>query len=89
MKTTLTGDGRIDIPSEIRQADHLAVGDAFNLERLTQGQYLLTRLPSPSLQFTVVTAADGLPLIRGAGGVITAQQVADLESQIFSATPTS
>jgi bifunctional DNA-binding transcriptional regulator/antitoxin component of YhaV-PrlF toxin-antitoxin module len=37
MKTTLKADGNIGIPDEIRQTDHLAAGDSFELERLTPG----------------------------------------------------
>jgi len=47
MKTTLSADGKIGIPDEIRQTDHLAAGDSFELERLTPGHYLLTRQQPP------------------------------------------
>ena len=46
MKTTLNADGKIGIPDEIRQTDHLTAGDSFELERLTPGHYLLTKPPS-------------------------------------------
>ena len=45
MKTTLNADGKIGIPDEIRQTDHLTAGDSFELERLTPGHYLLTKQP--------------------------------------------
>ncbi len=81
MKTTLNDRGEIGIPKPIRDSDHLHAGDAFNLERLTPGQYLLSKQANPLLQFTIVTAGDGLPVIRAKSGVITSQQVKELESQ--------
>ncbi len=80
MKTTLNDRGEIGIPKPIRDSDHLHAGDAFNLERLTPGQYLLSKQASPVPQITIVTASDGLPVIRANSGVIAAQQVKDLES---------
>lgn len=47
MKTTLSADGQIGIPTEIRQADHLSPGDSFELERLTPGRYLLAKQSRP------------------------------------------
>lgn len=64
MKTTLNADGRIGIPDEIRQTDHLSAGDAFELERLTPGHYLLTKQPPPGGRFTVAIGEDVLPIIR-------------------------
>ena len=81
MKTTLNADGKIGIPDEIRQTDHLAAGDSFELERLTPGHYLLTKQPPPVARFTVATGEDGLPVIRPENGVITSRLVKDIESQ--------
>lgn len=81
MKTTLTADGQINVPQEIRQTDHLGTGDLFSFDRLASGNYLLTKLPTQSPPFTVVIADDGLPVIRGNGGVITSQRVREVESQ--------
>jgi bifunctional DNA-binding transcriptional regulator/antitoxin component of YhaV-PrlF toxin-antitoxin module len=81
MKTTLNADGHIGIPDEIRRSDHLAAGDAFELERLTPGHYLLTRQPLPGPRFSVGTAEDGLPIIRAENGVITSRLVREIESQ--------
>ena len=83
MKTTLNAEGQIGIPSEIRQADHLAPGDSFELERLTPGRYLLAKQSRSGggPRFTVATGDDGLPVIRAAGGVITSQLVKEIESQ--------
>ena len=83
MKITLNADGQIGIPSEIRQADHLAPGDSFELERLTTGRYLLAKESRPGRMpgFTVATGTDGLPVIRAATGIITSQLVKELESQ--------
>jgi hypothetical protein len=59
----------------------LRSGDAFDLERLTSGHYLLSKQTQAAGRFTVVTGADGLPVIRVETGVITSQQVQELESQ--------
>ena len=83
MKTTLNAAGQVGIPDEIRQTDHLAAGDSFDLERLTPGHYLLTKQPrsTGSARFTVATGTDGLPVIRTENGVITSWLVKELESQ--------
>lgn len=81
MKTTLNADGKIGIPDEIRQADHLSEGDSFELERLTLGHYLLTKQPPPGARFTVTTGEDGLPVICAENGIITSRLVKDIESQ--------
>jgi hypothetical protein len=81
MKTTLNADGLIDIPQRIRDVDHLAPGDSFELERLTPGHYLLAKQPPASGQFTVVTGDDGLPIIRVTDGAITSQIVKEIESR--------
>ena len=83
MKTTLSADGQIGIPPEIRQADHLAPGDSFEVERLTPGHYLLAKESRPvgTPRFAVATADDGLPVICPASGVITARLVKEIESQ--------
>ncbi len=81
MKTTLDAGGQISIPDEIRQNDHLATGDSFELERLTPGHYLLTKQPSSRACFTIAVGEDGLPVIRTENGVITSGLVKELESQ--------
>jgi len=81
MKTTLNADGLIDIPQQIRDADHLAPGDSFELERLTAGHYLLAKQPSAGGSFTVATEDDGLPVIRVSNGVIASRLVKEIESQ--------
>jgi hypothetical protein len=81
MKTTLNTDGKIDIPDEIRQADHLNAGDSFELERLTAGHYLLTKQATNKVRVVISVGEDGLPLIRGENGVITSRLVKEIESQ--------
>jgi bifunctional DNA-binding transcriptional regulator/antitoxin component of YhaV-PrlF toxin-antitoxin module len=81
VKTTLNTDGKINIPDEIRQADHLAPGDSFELERLTPGHYLLTKQPSYEARVTISVGKDGLPLIQTENGIITSRLVKDIESQ--------
>jgi bifunctional DNA-binding transcriptional regulator/antitoxin component of YhaV-PrlF toxin-antitoxin module len=81
MKTTLNGEGQIGIPEEVRVADHLAAGDSFELERLRPGRYLLSRQEASFSSYEVVTAEDGLPLIRAPGATLTAEAVKELESR--------
>lgn len=80
VKTTLNERGEIGIPQPIRESDHLQAGDAFDLERLTPGHYLLSK-QKPVERFRIATGSDGLPVIRVDSGTITSQQVKDLESQ--------
>ena len=82
MKTTLNSGGQIGIPDEIRRTDHLAAGDSFELERLTSGNYLLTKQQTFGTHFTVVTGDDGLPVIRVESGSITSRLVKEIESQM-------
>ena len=81
MKTTLSADGNIGLPDEIRRTDQLTAGDSFELERLPPGHYLLTRQQSAGTHFTVATAEDGLPVIRAENGIITSRLVKSIESQ--------
>jgi bifunctional DNA-binding transcriptional regulator/antitoxin component of YhaV-PrlF toxin-antitoxin module len=81
MKTTLNAQGQIGIPQQILDADHLAAGDSFELERLTSGHYLLAKQQSREARFTIATGEDGLPVIRSANGIITSQLVKEIESQ--------
>ena len=81
MKATLNAGGQISIPQQIRDADHLAVGDSFEVERLASGHYVLTREGREPYSFTVLVGDDGLPIIRGANGVITSALVKELENQ--------
>jgi bifunctional DNA-binding transcriptional regulator/antitoxin component of YhaV-PrlF toxin-antitoxin module len=81
MKTTLTADGQIGIPSEIRQADHLVPGDSFEVERLMPGHYLVAKQQPVQPRFTVATGNDGLPVIRAEEGVITSRLVSEIDSQ--------
>ena len=81
MKITLNTEGKIDIPDEIRQADHLNAGDSFELERLTSGHYLLTKQPTHEARVTISIGKDGLPVIRGENGVIRSHSVKEIESQ--------
>ena len=81
MRTTLNSDGQISIPAEIRQADHLAPGDSFEMERLTPGHYILAKQPNSAAHFSISTGSDGLPVIRVENGIITSQTVKDIESR--------
>ena len=81
MKITLNADGQIGIPQQIRDADHLAPGDSFELERLTPGHYLLAKQGASPHSLSIVVGDDGLPVICVTNGVITSQLVKELESQ--------
>jgi len=80
MKTTLDANGQIGIPEHIRRTDHLRAGDLFEVERLTAGHYVISKREIGPPRFTVGTGKDGLPIIRVEHGVITSQQVKELES---------
>jgi hypothetical protein len=80
MKTTLNADGLIGIPQQIRDADHLAPGDSFELQRLTPGHYLLAKQPQAGARFVIAIGDDGLPVIRVTNGVITSRLVNEIES---------
>jgi hypothetical protein len=80
METILNADGQIDIPKQIRDSDHLAPGDSFDLQRLAPGNYLLARRSPAVSELTIAVADDGLPVIR-ADGIITSNLVKEIESQ--------
>jgi hypothetical protein len=80
MKTTLSAGGQIAIPPEICEKDNLVAGDAFNLERLIPGHYLLAKRRTAESEVTVTLADDSLPVIRGGNGVITSTLVKEIES---------
>ena len=79
MTTTLGTHGEIGIPSELRDADHLDAGDRFAIERVLPGHYVLSRIAPVPASFSIATGADGLPVIRGQGGVITPALVRETE----------
>jgi bifunctional DNA-binding transcriptional regulator/antitoxin component of YhaV-PrlF toxin-antitoxin module len=80
MKTTLRGEGVIDIPKEIREEDKLVPGDSFELRRIIPGQYILSKTPHSLRAVNVRIAEDGLPTIQG-GSLITNKMIRELESQ--------
>lgn len=47
MKTTISTKGQIVLPAELRDADGIAAGDQFDVERLGPGEYRITRLTPP------------------------------------------
>ncbi len=79
MTTTLGTHGEIGIPPELRDADHLDAGDRFAIERVLPGHYVLSRIATVPASFSITTGADGLPVIRGKGGVITPALVREIE----------
>lgn len=44
MKTTVSTKGQIVLPAEIRQRDGVRPGQEFEIERLDEGEYRLTRV---------------------------------------------
>lgn len=43
MRTTVSTKGQIILPAEIRRRDHIEAGQEFEIERIDQGKYRLTR----------------------------------------------
>jgi hypothetical protein len=43
MKTSITAKGQILLPAELRQIDRVQAGQTFDIERLSCGDYRLTR----------------------------------------------
>lgn len=50
MKTAISTKGQIVLPAEFRRQDGIEAGQEFEVERLDQGQYRLTRLAPPKNQ---------------------------------------
>ena len=50
MNTTISTKGQIVLPAELREADGIAPGEQFDVERVSVGEYRLTRVaPPPNL----------------------------------------
>jgi len=47
MKTTVSSKGQIILPAELRRRDHIEPGQEFEVERIEQGKYRLTRASRP------------------------------------------
>jgi AbrB family looped-hinge helix DNA binding protein len=47
MRTTFSTKGQIILPVEIRRRDHIKPGQEFEVERMKQGNYQLTRASRP------------------------------------------
>jgi AbrB family looped-hinge helix DNA binding protein len=47
MRTTVSTKGQIILPAEIRRRDHIEPGQEFQVERIDQGKYRLTRVSRP------------------------------------------
>jgi AbrB family looped-hinge helix DNA binding protein len=47
MRTTVSTKGQIILPAEIRRRDHIKPGQEFEVERIEQGNYRLTRASRP------------------------------------------
>ncbi|MFM8364370.1 MAG: AbrB/MazE/SpoVT family DNA-binding domain-containing protein [Verrucomicrobiota bacterium] len=50
MTTLLSTKGQLVLPSPLREMDRLHAGEAFEVERLDSGKYLLTRKTPPPNQ---------------------------------------
>ncbi len=46
MRTSVSTKGQIILPAELRRRDHVAPGDAFEVERIDRGEYRLVRIAS-------------------------------------------
>jgi AbrB family looped-hinge helix DNA binding protein len=51
MKTKLSSKGQIVLPAALREQDGIEPGQQFEVERVEEGQYLLTKVPSASPGF--------------------------------------
>ena len=47
MNTQLSSKGQIVLPVELREADHLVPGQVFEIERISEGEYLLKKIREP------------------------------------------
>ncbi len=47
MQTTVSTKGQLVLPAEIRQRDQIVPGQAFEVERISRGEYRLLRLEPP------------------------------------------
>lgn len=50
MKTSVSAQGQIVLPAEIRRQDGIEPGEEFEIERIGRGEYRLTRLALPRSQ---------------------------------------
>lgn len=44
MKTVVSSKGQVVLPAELRQRDRILPGQRFEVERLEEGRYLLTKI---------------------------------------------
>ena len=47
MKATISRKGQLVLPEPLRERDHIAAGQTFEIKRIEAGQYLLKRERSP------------------------------------------
>lgn len=47
MNTQLSSKGQIVLPVELREEDHLVPGQVFEIERISEGEYLLKKIREP------------------------------------------
>lgn len=81
MKMTLNPNGAITLPSELIERDELTAGDAFEVERIAPGNYLLTKRADSKRDVAIVEEPSGLLALRAPDGIITAEMVKNIESQ--------
>jgi AbrB family looped-hinge helix DNA binding protein len=48
VKTVVSSKGQVVLPAELRQRDRILPGQRFDVERLDEGRYLLTKVDSES-----------------------------------------
>jgi AbrB family looped-hinge helix DNA binding protein len=48
VKTTISTKGQVVLPAELRDADGIVPGDQFEVQRVSAGEYRLTRLAPPA-----------------------------------------
>ena len=45
MKTTISSKGQVVLPAELRDLDRIRPGQEFAVERISEGEYILRRIP--------------------------------------------
>ena len=81
---TLSSEGQLALPKQLREEDHLGKSDTFRLQRLERGKYLLEKLEPPRRpKARLVKSKDGFLVFRPPKGAprITSEAVKKLEAE--------
>ena len=58
MKTTISSQGQIVLPAELRQMDRIEPGQEFDVERIDRGDYRLVRRVAPRTEGAIAWLLD-------------------------------